>query len=302
MTRSSRTVRPPGPGRKITPPRVRFRMNRPPALDVVLDLIAPPLCIECDEPLRAKTSPLCGPCDRGLPWWRIVDGCPRCGERVHGDPDPEGSDVRSPFEGCPGCLSDGSALHGCRSLLRYEGAVRRWIPGFKSARLPFGPAVVLRLAIDHLAAELGRRVGRETPARPDLIVPIPLHRRKRRKRGFNQSDPIALRIAGVLDGRFAPEVLERTRASPSQAGRVGRARRENVRESFRVMPSFDHGARVWLVDDVLTTGSTLDAAADALLEAGAFEVRGLTLAATLPGRRRAVRGGSAYHAPRPGGR
>ncbi|HEB91811.1 MAG TPA: ComF family protein [Deltaproteobacteria bacterium] len=276
----------------------------PSPLGVLLDLVAPPLCIECGTSLRTTASPLCPRCDRGLPWWRIVDGCPRCGmgEGFLPEPDRKGTRARRPFDGCPGCLSEGSALHGCRSLLRYEGAARRWLPGFKTARLPFGPNVALRLAIDHLAAELGRRIGSETSERPDWIVPIPLHWRRRHQRGFNQTEPIARRIAGILDCSFAPGMLRRTRSSRSQARSVGRERRQNVQDSFRSTARFGSRSRVWLVDDVLTTGSTLDAAADALLDAGAFEVRGLTLAATLPARPRAVRRRSDYHARGPDGR
>ena len=249
-------------------------------------MIAGPGCIECNTPLRTRSSPLCPRCRRELPWWRAIDGCPRCGTRL---PAARGA-IRETgagrsFEGCPGCLSDGSGLHACRSLLRYEGAVRRWVPGFKSARSPFGPGVSIRLAIDHLADELAGRVQIETAERPDLIVPVPLHPQRRRRRGFNQSAPIAYRIARILGADFAPEVLERSRAAPNQAGLSGHERTRNVQGSFRATVEFGPGARVWLVDDVLTTGNTLDAAADALLEAGAFEVRGLTLAATLPTRR-----------------
>jgi len=207
--------------------------------------------------------------------------------------DPDGADLG--FEGCSGCLAEGSGLHGCRALVRYEGSIRRWIPGFKTARSPFGPAVAIRLAIDHLAVELARRVAVETTARPDLIVSVPLHPRRRRWRGFNHADPIARRIARSLGRPWVPDALERIRDTREQAKQVGRERRENVRGAFRATSRMGTATRLWLVDDVLTTGSTLDAAADALLEAGAFEVRALTLAATLPAGR-ATRRQAAYHA------
>lgn len=260
-----------------------------------MDALARPRCIECDATLAVARGPLCVPCWQRLPWWRLVDGCPRCGavRPLAALPALDGDLGRS--EGCSGCLVEGSALHVCRSLVRYEGSVRRWIPGFKHSRSPFGPSIALRLAIDHLAGELARRVASETHARPDLIVSIPLHPRRRRRRRFNHAEPIAKRIARSLGRPWAPHALERTHETRSQAGLVGRERAENVRSVFRARARLDGTPCIWLVDDVLTTGSTLDAAAEALLEAGALEIRGLTLAATLPARR-ARRRRSAYHA------
>jgi ComF family protein len=263
-------------------------------LSTLLDAIARPRCIECDAPLSTGSGPLCSPCSRELPWWRAVDGCPRCGTQPCVSPT-IGHDVhRDASEGCAGCLADGSALHVCRSLVRYQGSVRRWIPGFKSAKSPFGPSIAIRLAIDHLATELASRVGKETKQRPDLIVSVPVHRRRIRQRGFNHVDPIARRIARVLDRPWAPNALERPHDSQSQTKLVGRERRENVRGAFSATDHLAGAKSIWLVDDVLTTGSTLDSAADALLEAGVVEVRALTLAATLPARW-ASTGRSAYH-------
>ena len=273
-------------------------MNR---IATLLDAIAPPRCIECNVPLSSGPGPLCPPCDRRLPWWRVVDGCPRCGTpQGVGPGDGHDPDDRV-FEGCSGCLIEGSALHGCRALVRYEGPVRRWIPGFKNARSPFGPAIAIRLAIDHLAVELARRVARETTARPDLIVSIPLHRRRERWRGFNHVDPIARRIARNLERPWIPDALGRVYDTRDQATLIGRERRKNVRGAFRATRRLGSATHIWLIDDVLTTGSTLDAAADALLEAGALEVRALTLAATLPDGW-AARRRSAYHAAHPNDR
>jgi ComF family protein len=261
---------------------------------ILLDAIARPRCIECDAPRSTGSGPLCSPCSRELPWWRAVDGCPRCGSQPCVSPTIGHDAHRDASQGCSGCLVEGSALHVCRSLVRYQGSIRRWIPGFKSAKSPFGPSIAIRLAIDHLATELASRVGKETKQRPDLIVSIPVHRRRIRQRGFNHVDPIARRIARVLDRPWAPNALERRHDTQSQAKLVGRERHENVRGAFSATDHLGGAKSIWLVDDVLTTGNTLDSAADALLEAGAVEVRALTLAATLPARW-ASTGRSAYH-------
>jgi ComF family protein len=251
-------------------------------LSIPLDAIAPPRCIECDAAIgRAGTRALCARCRAELPLWRRADGCPHCG----GLPRTDDGSGHAPvdFDGCPVCLAAGSALHRCHALLRYEGAVRRWIPGFKVARGPFGPSTPIRLAIEHLSVALAERVMCETAARPELVVGVPPHPRRLRQRGFDHTELIARAVARALGSPCVAGALARIRDTPPQATLVGRARRHNVRGAFRATRRLGGARQVWLVDDVLTTGSTLEAAGDALLDAGVLEVRALTLAATLPG-------------------
>ncbi len=251
-----------------------------------LEALAPLRCVECGA--SGRVAALCAPCAATLPWWRRRDGCPRCGFRAPlqapGD-DPDRSGI------CPGCDAQGSPLHACHALLRYEGRARFWIPTFKGAHGPFGPPVASRRAIDFLTQELAREVDARRIRRPDLVVPIPLHPRRRRRRGFNQGDRIARGLARALELPWDGGALARTRDTQTQAGLAGARRRENVRGAFRATRRLEGFERVWLVDDVLTTGATLDAAAEALLAGGVEEVHGLALAATRPraGRRRSPR-------------
>ena len=258
-------------------------------------------CIECGALVGVDSPhgrPFCVACDAALPRWRRADGCPRCG-----------SWRTRPLEAnaaCPGCLSLGSALHRCHALLRYEGAIRRIVPAFKNPRGPFGPPSVVARAVASLALEHGHRISSEASGQLDLIVSVPLHPRRQRQRGFNHVDPIAREIARALRLPFRPRLLARVRQTQTQASLAAVSRRDNVRGAFRVAQAFEGDLRIGLVDDVLTTGHTLEAAADCLLEAGALEVRALSLAATLPRSilRRGSRAGSrsATYAPAaPGG-
>lgn len=123
-----------------------------------------------------------------------------------------------------------------------------------------------------------------------LIVPVPLHRSRKRERGYNQAELLAqgLRLElkksmGSSAPRLATRVLTRRRPTPPQSGLRPDARRENVRGVFRVeRPERIRGRSVLLVDDVMTTGATVSACAAALKQAGAQEVAVLTLARATP--------------------
>ena len=200
--------------------------------------------------------------------------------------------------GCPACLVEGSPLHVCLAATRYAGLVPTLIPAFKNPSGPFGPRPGVWNVVEYLADELADRLIRETGFLPDLVVPIPLYPSRRRRRGFNQADLIAHRIARRLERPFEPALLERVRDTGTQAGLPARERRQNLQGAFRVRRRFSKaGLRIALVDDVLTTGSTLEASANALLAAGAGEVIALTLSATVAPRR--ARGGAGTYAHPP---
>lgn len=184
---------------------------------------------------------------------------------------------------CPACdalttLGESGFCAACEPLLEpRSGGVAAYVFG--------GPLAdaIRRLKYEHrsdLAAPLGALLARAASphvGRADVVVPVPLHPRRLRARGFNQSALIAAPVARVLGVPLDVRWLERVRDTPPQAGLEAPGRDDNVRGAFaarRPRP----GARVLLVDDVRTTGATLSAAAGALRASGAREVRRLALA------------------------
>jgi ComF family protein len=152
----------------------------------------------------------------------------------------------------------------------YEGALRKLIHLFKySGMKPLGK---------RLAGLLSRALPDEGVESFDAVVPMPLHWRRRWKRGFNQSKILARRVAKERHVRML-DVVKRVRATATQAGLTNSNRRKNVAGAFRVFKKTQvAGKRILLIDDVMTTGATATACAFALKRAGAKSVTLLTLA------------------------
>lgn len=124
--------------------------------------------------------------------------------------------------------------------------------------------------------------GGEVLKNADIIVPVPLHRRRKFFRKYNQSALLAAALAGRLDAnktKYAPSLLKRVRATTPQTKLNYKERKENVYDAFSVLKNAQiEGKTILLVDDVMTTGATMNACAKALLEAGAKRVNGLVFA------------------------
>lgn len=225
----------------------------------------PPACARCHGDVGPAA--VCAPCAAALP--RLPRGdCPRC----RAEP---GSARGGP---CSACAGRRSRLDACVAESPYEGEIERFVQRFKYPRaglLGLDPAPEA-LLVELLVAAATRLPG---PA-PAAVVPIPQHPRALRRRGFH---PAALLARGLCRARalaFAPAALVRLRDDPSQTGLDRAARRRNVAGAFHAPARVP--ARIWLVDDVVTTGATLEEAARALRRAGAREVTAVCVARTPP--------------------
>jgi ComF family protein len=132
-----------------------------------------------------------------------------------------------------------------------------------------------------VACALVREAAERAPLPGSLVVPVPLHPARLRRRGFNPAALLARSLARAHGVPVAPRALERVRDTPSQTGLDRRARARNVAGAFRVRSGAWIPAHVWLVDDVVTTGATLHAAARTLRRAGARRIVALCAARTL---------------------
>jgi ComF family protein len=226
----------------------------------VLDLLFPPLCMQCRA---AVAEPgFCATC-----WSAITfldgPGCSCCGL-----PFPvalEGENL------CPACLTKPPSFDSARAILAYDDKSRGAILALKHAdRLDLVPGFARWLS----------RTGRIGLSDSDLVVPVPLHPLRLWRRRYNQSAELARRLVHGWDLVYAPDALVRSRSTASQGEMANaKARRRNVLKAFRVPdPARIAGRRILLLDDVLTTGATVEACARALKRAGAAKVHVLVLA------------------------
>jgi ComF family protein len=187
-----------------------------------------------------------------------------------------------PFDGggddhpCSSCLKNPPPFHAARAALVHEGPGRDLIHAFKyngrtHLRRPLGLLVVERLT-EFVAQK-----------QPNLIVPVPLHVKRLRNRGFNQALLVGELLAEEWRIPLCRQGLRRVRWTEPQISLAAGLRRENVRDAF-VVPdvSLVSGRRVLLVDDVFTTGSTVEECSRTLLRAGAEAVLVITISRALP--------------------
>lgn len=228
----------------------------------LVDLVLPPRCLGCGA-LVADQGALCAACWQALTFLG-EPACACCGLPFAHD---QGAGAR-----CAACLAAPPAFDRARALWRYDEGSKGLILAFKHAdRTDAAPALARWLA----------RAGQALLPDCDLVAPVPLHWRRLFRRRYNQAALLATALGRQAGRPVAPDLLRRRRDTPSQGHLSRGARQRNVAGAFAVAPRWRDrlaGRRVLLVDDVLTTGATVEAAAAALTRAGAAGVDVLTLA------------------------
>jgi competence protein ComFC len=228
----------------------------------LIDFIYPPFCVICGNYLSREEKDICSSCFENL---TVLPEkyCPVCKNFL-----PPG------IEKCHN-HSNFSNLDWVYSLGLFDDYYRKIIHAFKYKNKLY------------LGKKIGKKIGEEVLQKVDLkdydvIIPVPLHRKRKNKRGFNQSEILAQEIAGKTSLPFSLNGLKRTKNTKDQTTLSREQRRENVQDAFALTkPEQFREKNILLVDDVITTGATLSECAKVLWKNGAKKVSAVTLALSM---------------------
>ena len=213
-------------------------------------LLWPGRCLACGGD-GGEAIDLCASCLAGLPW--LGPACLRCALPL---PGPSGAVA------CGACLARPPPLDAVHAACLYADPLDRLLPRFKFHHDLAAGRLLAQLMAERCAALPG----------PDALVPIPLHRARLRQRGYDQALELARPLTTALGIALRPELLRRVRATAQQSRLDAAARARNLHRAFEASTGSRPPGHVVLVDDVMTTGATLHAAAHALRRAGVHRV------------------------------
>ncbi|MFK3973186.1 ComF family protein [Pseudomonas sp. NPDC087358] len=219
-------------------------------------------CLLCDEQTGSISS-ICAACESDLPW--LIDQCDHCA-------------LPLPLSGmtCAQCIRQPPAFSQVIVPWLYDFPIDALVTRFKhQAKWPLG-----RLLGEMLGQTLQHRFD-EGLERPDLLLPVPLARKRLRQRGYNQAAMLAHWLGDALRLPVDERLIKRIKETPAQQGLDAKARKRNLRDAFALpTPARVFGQHIALIDDVLTTGATAHALARLLIQAGARQVDVYCLART----------------------
>jgi ComF family protein len=230
---------------------------------MALDILLPPRCILCGQ--ASGSICICEPCKADLPW--IASHCRQCGLPLESKKD----------EICGNCIQNSPTFTRTVCPLRYEFPVDRLVQLFK-----FNRQLAAGRVLSHLMSQYATN---QNLAYPDALIPVPLHSFRMIKRGFNQAYELGSYISKVLDIPLVTTSLRRHRNTRAQSGLSRKQRRKNLRGAFYWHGSNRPGRHLALIDDVMTTGTTVSECARVLKKAGAKRVDVWVAARAIPASR-----------------
>ena len=219
----------------------------------LLDWIYPPYCAVCGAPGMI----LCSDCQGNI---NFITGkvCDLCGTSIN-----EHLDL------CQTCRRQPPSYHAMRNLAYYEGVIRECVHGLKYEN---------NRSLGQIFSEWLVLLVKKEAWQIDAVIPVPLSRVRLMERGYNQAAVIAHPLALLLKTTYLPDGLERIRDTRSQVGLTAAERHQNVIGAFAGVPELVQKKNILLVDDVMTTGATMESCTKALKTAGAEKVFCVTIA------------------------
>ena len=213
----------------------------------ILNILYPERCPVCHNILRGKGK-VCPPCGKKLPYTK-EPRCQKCGKEIE----------KTEVEYCRDCQRFSHAFDKGRGVFVYEQTMRKSISMFKYHNR--------REYAAFYAEEMYRRCSNFLKnCNPEVIVPIPIHKQKRRKRGFNQAELVAKELGKLLKLPVDTDCLVRFEKTTPQKELTRRERKENLKRAFRIGKLRKPYERVLIIDDIYTTGATIDAVCEILRE------------------------------------
>lgn len=203
---------------------------------------------------------ICNACLQDLPWHNCAQ-CPQCGLPAYDN------------QLCGHCINSPPDFDATRALFRYAFPVQPMLQRYK-----YGELLTLGETFGHLLA--GYIAEKQINEKPDLIIPMPLHPQRLQERGFNQSLEMARIVAKNLEVKLDQNICQRIKLSPPQASLPLKQRVKNMKGAFTCTQPLD-GVNIAVIDDVMTTGASLNALAKTLKQAGASRVECWVIARTL---------------------
>ena len=225
----------------------------------VLSWLLPSRCLQCKSAIKSNTGPICTSCYTELPFQG--NNCARCGQRYS-----------SGHDYCGRCLSSPPSFDQCFCPFEYKSGIKDLICSIKYREKP---------SLAKAAAQLlAREITENDIELPQAIIPVPMHVKRLRSRGYNHANLIAKQLSLILDIEYIDDLIAKTKPTPAQAGLSLKKRQTNLKNSFKLTKSTKF-SRIAIIDDVMTTGATAEEIAKILKKNGVDYIQVWGIAHTL---------------------
>ncbi len=228
-------------------------------LQSLINILFPPVCLSCNKRIKHKTDSLCNDCNEKLKDFLDNSICDICGAPKNGNV-------------CHVCKTSLFSFDNARSVFMINNVIRNLIHNYKYRDLPKIGKLLSAYAIEYIKKN---KIFSDI----DIILPVPLHRVKKRIRGFNQSEIVAKEISRYFGWELATDLIIRKKFTETQTKLSKKQREKNVGNAFKFNPKYKiENKNIMIFDDVFTTGSTVNSISNVLKRHNAKKIYVFTIA------------------------